>query len=171
MEILEIIKKRRSIRKFKSESFPKEMLEKLISALIWAPSAGNLQSRKFYFVFNQKLKEEIALASFGQMFIKSAPLVIVACGDKKIEKKYGERGKSLYMICDTSLSIGNLMLTAESLGLGTCFVGGFDPKKIKKILKLPEFLEPIAVIPVGYPAEKPEPPFRIEKESAIEILN
>ena len=57
MEILEIIKNRRSIRKFKEDPIAKDIIDKLVEALIWAPSAGNLQSRKFYFVFNEQLKK------------------------------------------------------------------------------------------------------------------
>jgi len=170
MAILKTIKERRSIREFQKKEIPKKIIEKLIEALIWAPSAGNLQSRKFYFVFNQEIKEKLAVAALGQDFIAQAPLVVVGCTDEKISWRYAERGKNLYSICDVSASIQNMMLLAHEEGLGTCWVGAFDEKEVSKILNLPENLHPIAIIPVGYPAEKPSPPPRFSKQEAIEFL-
>ncbi len=93
MDILEIIKNRRSVRGFQKKEIPEEIVEKLIEALLWAPSAGNLQSRKFYFVFDQKTKEDLVKSASGQSFIAQAPLVIVGCADDNIARRYGERGK------------------------------------------------------------------------------
>lgn len=170
MSVLEIIKKRRSIRKYKPDPIPEEIIDKLVDALIWAPSAGNKQARKFYFVFNKEVKKKIALASLYQMFIEQAPLVIVACGDKDIQRYYGERGLNNYMFCDVAASIENLLLVAAEEGLGTCWVGAFDEEKIRKILNLPENLLPIAIIPVGFPEKIPPMPPRKEKEKLIEII-
>jgi len=170
MNLLETIKSRRSIREFQKKEIPEEIIEKLIEALIWAPSAGNLQSRKFYFVFNQEIKEKLVEAAFGQSFIGQAPLVIVGCTDEKISKRYGEKGKNLYSICDVALSIQNLMLLAYSEGLGSIWVGAFNEKEVSKILNFPENLKAIAIIPVGYPAEKPSPPPRVSKKEAVEFV-
>jgi nitroreductase len=169
MEILKIIKERRSIRKFQKKEIPQEIIDKLIGALIWAPSAGNLQSRKFYFVFNQEIKKKLTEAALDQNFIAQAPLVIVGCTDNEIAFRYGERGKNLYSICDASASIENLMLLATELGLGSCWVGAFDEKEVARILNLPENLRPIAIISVGYPAEKPAVPPRASKKEAIKF--
>jgi nitroreductase len=97
-------------------------------------------------------------------------LVIVGCVDENKIKRYGERGKNLYGICDVSASIQNLMLVATQKGLGTCWVGGFEENKIKEILNLPAHLRPIVIVPVGYPAENPKPPKRISKDEAVEII-
>lgn len=167
MEVLEIIKRRRSIREYQKKKIPEEVIDKLIEALIWAPSAGNLQSRKFYFVFNEKIKKDLAKAALDQEFISEAPLVIVGCTDDKIVWRYGERGKNLYSICDVSCSIQNLMLVATKEGLGTVWVGAFDEKEVAKILDLPQNLRPIVIVPVGYPAEKPLAPARVSKSQAI----
>lgn len=170
MSILEVIKNRRSIRKFQEKEIPKETIDKLIEALIWAPSAGNLQARKFYFVFNQKIKEDLAKASRDQWnFIAKAPLVIVGCTDEKKVEYYGERGKDLYSICDVSVSIQNMMLLSYEQGLGSVWVGAFDEKEIIKILNLPANLRPIAIVPIGYPAEKPLAPPRVLKKNAVEF--
>ncbi|MCD6270770.1 nitroreductase family protein [bacterium] len=170
MSVLEIIKKRRSIRKFKPDPISEEVIDKLIEAIIWAPSAGNKQMRKFFFVFNKKIKKEIALTSLYQMFIEEAPLVIVACGDKGIERYYGKRGLENYLFCDVAASIQNLLLVAQEEGLGSCWVGAFDEEEIKKILNLSENLIPVAIIPVGYPQKIPSPPPRKDKNSLIEVI-
>ena len=170
MEILEIIKNRRSIREFQEKPIPEEIIDRLIEALIWAPSAGNLQSRKFYFVLNQEIKEKLVKASLGQGFIARAPLVVVGCTDERIILRYGERGKNLYSICDVAASIQNMMLAAYSENLGSCWVGAFDEKEVAKILNLPDNLRPIVIVPVGYSADEPSAPPRVSKAEAIEFL-
>lgn len=168
MDLLKIIKNRRSIRHFKKRPLTKEIEEKLAEAIIWAPSAGNLQSRKFYFVKDKNTKEKLVRLALYQSFVKEAPLVVVACADFRIGRYYGERGINLYTICDTAASIQNLILEAHALGLGSCWISAFDEEKVKEILKIPDYLHPIAIFPVGYPAEKPEAPPRVSKDEAIE---
>jgi len=170
MEILNIIKNRRSIREFQKKEIPQKIIDKLIEALIWAPSAGNLQSRNFYFVFDDKIKERLAEAALGQNFIAQASLVVVGCANDEIEWRYGERGKKLYTICDTAMSIQNMMLLAYDLGFGSCPVGAFNEIEVSKILKIPKNLHPILIVPVGYPAEKPSAPPRVSKAEATEFI-
>ncbi|MEW6295048.1 MAG: nitroreductase family protein [Candidatus Diapherotrites archaeon] len=170
MNVIDAIKGRRSVRAFKRKEIEKEKIELLKEAIIWAPSAGNLQSRKFYFVFNKKLKEEIVLAALDQEFIAQAPLVIIACADSRIEQRYGRRGTELYNKLDVAASVQNLMLEAFSLGLGTCWVAAFSEEKIKGILDLPKNLTPLTIIPVGYQAEKPSAPKRKSLKELIEEI-
>jgi len=169
MRVEKAIKERRSIRDFEEKPLIKEIEEKLVQALIWAPSAGNLESRKFYLIKNKEIKREIAKATFGQDFILKAPLVIVGCIDKDIFFHYGKRGVEIYAICDVACAIENLMLQAVELNLGTCFIGAFDENRVSKILNLPSNLRPIAIVPVGFPAKKPSPPPR-DREKEITIL-
>lgn len=171
MDILEIIKNRRSIRKYKKEPIPKEYIQKLKQALKWAPSAGNTQARKFYFIFNQELKTKIAQASLNQMFISEAPLIVVACGLVfEIKQRYGERGVNLYMKLDIASALQNMMLMAYALGLGTCWIGAFDEKEISKILNLPEGEIVVSLTPVGFPQESPYPkPRKLDDELFVEI--
>jgi len=168
--VLKTIKERRSIRKFQKKEIPEEIINKLVEALIWAPSAGNLQSRKFYFVFDKKIKKDLVQTALDQSFIAEAPLAIVGCTDDKIAWRYGERGKKLYSICDVAMAIQNMMLLAQDLRLGGCPVGAFDEDRVSEILNIPKNLHPILIIPVGYPAEKPEAPPRVSKEEAVEFL-
>jgi len=169
MEFLEAIRERRSIRNFQKKDIPQKIVDKLIDSLIWAPSAGNLQARKFFFVKDVKLKEDIAAAALNQDFIAEAPLVIVGCTDSRISGRYGERGEYLYTIQDVAVSIMGMMLVAHENGLGTVWVGAFREEEVCDILKLPKNLRPVAIVPVGYPAKIPSPPQRVSRHEAVEF--
>lgn len=169
MEILKAIRERRSIRNFQKRDIPKEIVDKLIDALIWAPSAGNLQARKFFFIQDAKLKEDIACAALNQDFIAEAPLVIIGCTDSRISGRYGKRGECLYSIQDVAVSIMGLMLIAHENGLGTVWVGAFREEEIFDLLNLPKNLRPVAIVPVGYPAKIPSPPPRVSRHEAVEF--
>lgn len=170
MSILEIIKSRRSIRDFTDREIPGEMIEALIEAVRWAPSAGNLQSRKFYFVLNRETKMELARAAFNQHFIAVAPLVAVACLDRRIAARYGDRGVNLYSIQDVAASVENMLLTAHELGLGSVWVGAFNEYDVAEILELPDNLRPVAIVPIGYPARTPGAPPRASKDDVITFI-
>lgn len=169
MDILESVIKRRSIRNFQKKQIPDKITDKLTDALIWAPSAGNLQSRKFYFIRDEAVKRKLAEAALNQGFIAEAPLVIVGCTDSHISGKYGERGVSLYSIQDVACSIMAMMLVAFDNELGTCWVGAFREEEVARILNLPMNLKPVVIVPVGYPSKIPLPPRRASKEEAVEF--
>ncbi len=173
MNILDIIKNRRSVRDFTDQKILEGEVDALIDALRWAPSAGNFQSRKFYFFFNKDIRNKLAQAGFKQdfvSFIATAPLVVVACADLSIASRYGERGTHLYCIQDTAASVQNLLLAAHGLGLGTCWVGAFREEKVREILLLPNNLRPVVIVPVGYPARTPKAPDRVSRIAAVELL-
>lgn len=169
MDVMTAIKGRRSIRDFQKKGISEALIDKLIEALIWAPSAGNLQSRKFYFIKDSRLKKDIASAALSQRFIADAPLVVIGCADSRISEKYGERGVELYSIQDVSVSLMSLMLTAYENGLGSVWVGAFRENEVFKILSLPSYLRPVAIVPVGYPSRIPSPPPRVSKKEAVEF--
>ncbi len=169
MNILKAVKERRSIRNFHRKDIPEDIIDMLIDALIWAPSAGNLQARKFYFVKDTALKREIASAALSQSFIAEAPLVIVGCTDSRISGRYGERGVTLYSIQDVAASIMGMMLVAHENGLGTVWVGAFREVELSRVLKLPDNLRPVAIVPVGYPSQIPSAPSRVSRQEVIEF--
>jgi nitroreductase len=171
MSILDIIRNRRSVRDFTDQKIPESAMNVLAEALLWAPSAGNLQSRKFYFVLNDEIRKKLAQTGFREglvSFIVRAPLVVVACADLRIASHYGDRGKDLYCIQDTAASIQNLLLAAEDLGLGACWTGAFQEEKVRAVLDLPDNLRPVAIVPVGYPAKTPKAPARVSPAEAVE---
>ena len=156
MDVLEAIKRRRSIRAFQKSDVAPEIVEKLIDAARWAPSAGNIQPWEFIIVRNPEIKRNLAKAALNQSFIEEAPVVIVVCADEfRSSQGYGVRGKTLYCIQDTAAATQNIHLAAYSLGLGTCWVGAFNEEEARRILEIPQGVRPVAIIPVGYPAEKP----------------
>jgi nitroreductase len=158
LDVLEAIKGRRSIRVFKSDDVPTEIVKKLVDAARWAPSAGNIQSWEFIIVRRPEIKRRLAEAALDETFIEEAPVVIVVCANEaRSSQGYGVRGKILYCIQDTAAAIQNIQLAAYSLGLGTCWVGAFREEKAKESLKIPHGIRPVAIIPVGYPAETPSP--------------
>jgi len=170
MDILRAVKERRSIRDFQRKDIPADLVSALLEALIWAPSAGNLQSRKFYVVKNEQIKKMLARAALNQYFITEAPLVIVGCADNRISHKYGARGVDLYSIQDVALSIMGMMLVAHEHGLGSTWVGAFQESEVVKILRCPRHLRPVAIVPVGYPSRIPSPPPRVSIKEAVEVI-
>ncbi|OIO20942.1 hypothetical protein AUJ17_04380 [Candidatus Micrarchaeota archaeon CG1_02_47_40] len=158
MEAMEAIITRRSVRSYEARKIDKKLVDLLANAMNAAPSAGNLESRHFYFVLDEGMKKKIASCCSERQRerIASAPLIVVACADEK-ENRYGERGKNLYSIIDVSASVENLLIAAHSLGLGGVWVGAFEEEKVREALSVPSYLHPITLVPLGYPAEKPMP--------------
>ncbi len=156
MEVFEAIKNRRSIRKFTNQTVPKEMVEKLVEAARMAPTAGNAQAYQLVIVRQEEQKQRLSHAAFGQKQVQTASVVFVVCADlKKAQESYADRGQNLYCLQDTAAVTQNIILTAFSLGLGTCWIGAFKEEEVKKVLNAPEGMRPVAMIPVGYPAESP----------------
>jgi len=143
MDTSEAIEGRRSVRAFKNRRVSTEIIEKLIDAARWAPSAGNVQPWEFVVVRDEEVKAQLADAASDQAFIKEAPVVIVVCADEnRSVREYGSRGKELYCIQDTAAAVQNMLLTAYSIGLGICWVGAFREDKIGEILNVPEGAPP-----------------------------
>ncbi|MHA1596045.1 MAG: nitroreductase family protein [Candidatus Asgardarchaeia archaeon] len=161
MDVFECIFGRRSVRSFLKEDVKDEHLEKIIEAAIHAPSAGNLQSWEFYVLRSRETKRKIADAALGQRFIEEAPVVIVVCANENVSSlRYGLRGKELYCIQDTAAATQNILLSAYALGYGSCWVGAFMEDEVSRILKTSPGVRPVAIIPIGKPAEIPRKPPR-----------
>jgi nitroreductase len=156
MELSEAIRGRRSIRAFKKQNVPEETVEKLIDAAGWAPSAGGIQPWEFVIVKEPAVKKKLAQAAVNQAFVEEAPVVIVVCAnEKRSSMGYGFRGKTLYCIQDTAAATQNILLTAHSLGLGTCWVGAFNEGEAREAVNAPDGIRPVAMVPVGYANEVP----------------
>ncbi len=156
MDLIEAIKGRRSIRRYKAQTVPEETIMQIIEAATYAPSAGNIQPWRFIIAKNPDLKKNLAKAAYDQNLIEQAPIVVIVCADEnQIEPRYGTRGKNLYCLQDTAAATQNILLTAHSLGLGTCWIGAFDEKLAKKAVNAPEGVRPVAIVPLGYPDVTP----------------
>jgi nitroreductase len=153
MDVFDAISGRRSARSFRTDAVSDDDVERLLDAAHWAPSAGNVQPWEFVLVRQAEVKRALSEAAFGQLFIEEAPLVIVVCADEhRSSRTYGARGKNLYCIQDTAAATQNILLAAYSLGLGACWVGAFEEKKVIRALRVPDGVRPVALVPLGHPA-------------------
>ncbi len=156
MQLFEAIRGRHCIRRFRPDEIDAEKVEEILEAAKEAPSAGNLQARDFIVVRDSERRRVLADAALSQNSVSEAPLVIVVCANPgKSAAKYGSRGEELYCIQDATAAAQNILLAVHSLGLGACWVGAFDENSVRKVLGIPSEIRPVAIIPIGYPAEEP----------------
>jgi nitroreductase len=161
VDVFEAINKRRSTRRYKSENVSEEQVKKLLEAAIMAPSAGNTQPWDFVVIRDEAQKKALAKAALGQMFVASAPVVIVVCADKpRTARVYGDRGTELYCLQDTAAASQNILLSATAMGLAGCWVGAFNDNAVSNVLGLPSYVRPVAILPIGVPGESPRMPPR-----------
>jgi len=156
--VLALLKGRRSIRRYRPDPVPDEMIEQLLEAGRWAPSASNRQPWTFIVVQDEAIRQQVAQHA-AYYFVRwahvgEAPLLIVLCGDTR------NRIYRQFLHEDIGLAGSQIMLQAKALGLGTCWIGGLDRKAIASILKVPDHLEIVGLLTVGFPAEDPTPPPR-----------
>ena len=167
-DLLDVILKRRSIRKFdKNRDIPEEISKLILEAGINAPSAGNIQPRTFIIIKDETVKAQLYELCEKQRFMLDAPLWIVICVDLHRHLKASELSGVKYnftgilpytfAVLDAALSLENMVLAAEALGLGSVIIGSIieHPEKAKQILKLPKHCLAISILCVGYPAESP----------------
>ena len=156
MKVLEIIQKRRSIRKYKGNPIPEDTLLRVLEAARLSPSGKNLQPWKFIIVKDKELKKRLAQASAGQFFIAEAPIIVVACGfPDDCYSRMGRYMKSWPV--DVTIALEHLILQAHEDGLGTCWIGAFDEEQAKRALGIPEDVRVVAMTPLGYAAEEKGP--------------
>jgi len=167
MNIKEAICKRRSVRGFTGKKIPVEIINELVEYANLAPSAGNLQARDFIIVDDSDVKKQLAAAALNQVFISEAPVNIVVCANLERIKPYGRRGRELYAIQDSAAAVEHILLLAASYNLGTCWVGAFNEEEVADILKLPSYVKPVAIIPIGYPKGDAEKTSRINPRSLM----
>jgi nitroreductase len=154
MSILNIIKERRSVRKYKPDPIPQDALFRVLEAARFSPSGKNLQPWKFILVKDESLKQRLVEASVRQSFIAEAPLVIVACGfPDRCYSRMGNYMKSWPV--DVAIALEHLILQAQEEGLGTCWIGAFEEKEVKSVLEIPDEVRVLALTPLGYPDELP----------------
>ncbi len=153
---LEILKSRRSIRKFTDANVDWKLIYSVIEAGFAAPAAGDIKNLKIIVVRKSEIKEEIARICYQQYWIAEAPYVLIILRDDiDVVELYGDSGK-LFSIQNVAAAIENMLLAAHALNLGTCWVGAYNEEALKELLSVPKTLFVDAVIPIGYPAEFPK---------------
>lgn len=154
MNTLNAIKTRRSIRRFTGKKLKELQFKKILQAGFQAPSAHNRHPREFIIIQDDdKLKEVESYHQYAKMLTKAGNAVLV-CGDKDIQDNI------VFLVCDVSASIQNMLLAAHSMGLGAVWCGIYNDKelteKTQSVFKLPENIIPIGIIAIGYSEEKKE---------------
>jgi len=166
MDLMEAIKTRRSIRRYKPIPVPEGLLKEVLNAARLAPSAVNAQPWKIVIVRDEQTKLKLAAASNNQKFIAQAPFVLVACGipDDAFPTVGGYMSSH---VIDVSIAIDHLTLAAHSVGLGTCWIASFKEDRVREILGIPEDVRVIALTPLGYPDEAPD---RTDRKNLEELV-
>jgi len=188
MDVSEVIKKRRSIRKFKQDPIPDEKIRHLLESARLAPSGTNTQPWRFIVIKDEETKKKLQKAAHNQRHIGCAPVIIACCADLRTFEEFPKRvdeliesgalpersrevfiprlEKGMKTVSKTSLIIAaaanvaiaaeHIVLRAVELGLGTCWVRWYDDNKVKEILGIPEYVEVMALLPIGVPDENPK---------------
>jgi nitroreductase len=158
MDLFEAVEKRRSIRKFKPKPVAKKDLKKILEAGRLAPSGSNRQPWSFIVVRESETKKALSVAANNQKFIADVDTVVVALGDPGTSPKalpYKLSSTRIGYLQDPMIAVEHMILAATALGYGTCWIGAFSEDEVKKILKIPENLVVIALLPVGIADESP----------------
>jgi nitroreductase len=160
MQFKDVYLGRRSIRRYKDKEVPLETIAEIIDLAAYAPSSGNIQNWRFVVVTNTETRHEIMESCLQQNWMMEAPVFIIVCNDyETVKVHYGKLGK-LYSIQNCSNVAFGLTLVAKEYGLGTCWVGAFDEEAVRRILKIPEDIDPEIIITLGYPDETKNPSLR-----------
>ncbi len=158
MDIFQVIRDRRSIRKYKDTPVEREKIEQVPDAARLAPSWKNMQCWRFL-VLTGTEKRDALLAAFpddnpGKKAIASAPVVIVVCAEPD---QSGIENGIEYYVADTAIAFEHLCLSAHALGLGSCRMGLFDEAVVRAALGVPAGVRVVGVTPLGYPDQEPKP--------------
>lgn len=158
MVFFELIRARRSIRAYKPQVVEEDKLRRILEAANGAPSAGNLQAYGILIVRDAATRLALSRASLNQESLVQAPVVLAFFAHPHASgAKYKKRGVELYSIQDATIACAYAQLAATELGLGTVWVGAFDDQAVKRALNANEDWRPVALLPIGYPAESPAP--------------
>ena len=168
MTFLELAKQRYSCRSYSSRQVEQEKLNKILEAGRVAPSAVNFQPWQFIVIRDKENLNKIHKAYHREWF-QTAPCVIVICGDHDTSWKRNHDGKD-HCDIDVAIAVDHMTLQATELGLATCWICNFDPQKAIEILQLPRHLEPIVILPVGYPLDHGDPDRHDEKRKAMDEI-
>jgi nitroreductase len=155
MDFADLIKHRYSVRAYRPDPVADEKLQAVLEAARLAPTAANHQPFQLI-VMHTAGKEADLQRMYHREWFKQAPLIICACAVPSEGWVRGSDGKNCTDV-DVAIVMTHIILAAADLGLGTCWIAAFNPAAVREVLKLPASVEPIALTPLGYPADQPRP--------------
>ncbi|NIM04757.1 MAG: nitroreductase [Armatimonadetes bacterium] len=155
MDFYALVNARYSIRSYKTEPVPEEIIRRILGAARLAPSAANMQPWHFFVVRDEKTRRGL-FSNERQAWAAAAPVVLVACSyPDKAWVRSGD-GKN-HSDVDIAIAMEHIVLAATEEGLGTCWICAFDPALVRSALGLPGEMEPVAMTPLGYAEAEPLP--------------
>jgi len=167
MNFYDIISGRRSVRSYKKEPVEDDKVNRILEAARLAPSAANMQPVCFVVIRDENKKLQLKEA-YNEEWFYTAPVIICVCSNSKTAWKRGD-GKN-YADIDAAIAMDHLILAATIEGLGTCWVAAFKVYVVRSVLNLPPELEPVAMTPVGYPLDIPEPTYRKSFKEIVKFI-
>jgi nitroreductase len=150
LDVMSAIRTRKSVRTFLDKPIEEEKLTAVLEAGRLAPSASNRQEWRFIVVQHPSMRKKIAEAANNQVFVGTAPVILVACA--ATDNHIMSCGQLCYPI-DVAIALDHITLAAVELGLGTCWIGAFDEQRVKQILHIPEEIRVVELMPIGYPID------------------
>jgi nitroreductase len=153
--VYEAIRARHSVRSYRDRAVEPAKLSRVLEAARLAPSARNEQEWRFVVVSELAKKEALATEASSQAFMLEAPLIIAACA--QTDRRVMRCGQLAYPI-DVAIALDHLSLAAVAEGLGTCWIGSFDPVQVRRILGIPAEVQVVGLMLLGYPRDTGAPP-------------
>jgi nitroreductase len=151
MEFIDVIKARNSVREYSEKQVEDEKINYIFECARLAPSWANKQCWRFIVIKNKETIEQIAKTTIINRWLKTAPVVLVACADPT---ESGSNNSLQYFTVDVSIAFEHVILAATDLGLGTCWIAEFHEEKLKGLLEVPKRIRIVALTPLGYPVDK-----------------
>jgi len=167
MEFIELAKQRYSCRSYQDKTVDEGKLLKVLEAGRIAPSAVNFQPWHFIVIKEEENKKKICSA-YKRDWLQQAPVIIVVCGDHSVSWKRAD-GKD-HCDIDIAITVTHMTLMAAEQGLGTCWVCNFDMQKCSEVLNLPKHIEPMVLLPIGYPADIVDTERHSSKRKPLEMI-
>lgn len=168
MSFIELAQKRYSVRKFDSRKVEKEKLDLILKAAQLAPTAANKQPQRILVVEDDEALKKLERSMIYRF---NEPMALIVCADKVEAWKRSEDGK-IHTDIDGSIVATHMMLQAAELGLGTTWIGHFDPAAVRREFDIPENLDIVCILPLGYPSEDSEPnPNHTKRREVSEIVS
>ncbi len=167
MDFSELIHKRFSCRHYSPEPIEEEKINQVLEAARLAPTASNRQPFQIIVIHTEKHDAEDLLRIYPRDWFIQPPLILCVCSlpDQAWSRKNFD-GQN-YSTVDSAIVVDHITLQAADIGLGTCWIGDFDPQAARDYLKLPEYVDPIAFTPLGYPLDEPRAKTRKNLEDLI----
>ena len=148
MEFYDVIKYRTSVRDYNDKTVEENKITYILECARFAPSWMNKQSVRFIVIKNKETISCVAKTSLINRWLKTAPVLIIACADPTVSRIHNNMD---YYLVDVSIALDHLILAATDIGLGTCWTNEFNEEEVKKLLEIPKRIRVVALTPLGYP--------------------